>query len=822
MWSLAFASIRHHRRGFVGVFIAVLLATTLTTALGVLIESGLRGGVPVQRFSGAAVVVGAPQEQGVPDDIPQPLSERVLVSDDLVDAIAAVDGVEAAVGDVTVPLTTSEQVSVEAHRWNSAQLTPYAVSAGTAPAATDDVVVDDSFGLHPGDTVLLSHGGVAHDYTVSGTVSTSVSTHVPQVFLSEAEIAQLWPHAGSVAVIGVIADKGTDAGELATRISRQVPEVVTYTGAARGDVETVADFGSRSLLMTLSGSLTGVAAIIAMFVVSSTLSLSIAQRRRGFALLRAVGTSPRQVHGLVVREVTLVAGLAAVIGAVPGLALAGWLGSQFAVAGVLPTDFALAYSPLAPLSAIALILGTALAGAAITARRPAKIAPVDALREAGVESPTLGKGRIVTGLVLVGIGLAGSLLPLVLRGTAALAGPAAAALTLIIGAALLGPWIVTHTLTLLGPLLRRSGSASASLADANARGFTRRMATAVVPLALGISLAIVQLFVPATVASEAGRQVANGTTADYVVSAPASQISPQLLNEVAALPGVDAVTPVVHSTALVTTGDGEFSMVEPTPIQGINPAATSETLDLDVGEGSLADLAKDDTIAVSSSFGFGAGAGIGDRIELTLGDGTPFAATVVAVYERGLGFGDVTTAADALRPHTTNALDDYLLVSSDTNATEMQSAIAELGLSSEEPATLAAPGATEAATQSWVSIIALIVILGFVALSVVNTLVMATVERRNEFALLRQIGSTPAQIQRMTFIESLLVVGLAVVLGTAITLPPMIGIAMGISGQPIPTFQPVAYGIVAGATVLVGVLSIAVPTRSAVKAPLLG
>ncbi|GAB2518660.1 ABC transporter permease [Paramicrobacterium agarici] len=823
MWTLARSSAAHHRRSVIGVIVAVLLASALTTALGVLIESGLRGGVPVQRFAAADVIVGAPQSQPVPDDVDVPFPERALLPQETVASIQAVPGVARAIADAPVPLVGDDGTPISGHAWESSSLTPFALTAGEPPASDDQIVLTESVDASVGDSIALAHGGVATTYTVSG-IATAVGTEVdrPQAFLTQQALAALWPHAGSVALIGVIADEGTDAAALADAISDAVQGVVTYTGTARGDVETLEGATARTNLIALSGSLAGVALIIALFVVASTMSLSLGQRRRDIALLRAVGAEPRQVRGLVVREVGLIALAASVVGVLPGYGLAQLLGDQFAASGLISTDFALAFSPLPAIGAVVLMVGTSLLAGLVSARRPSRMAPIDALGDAHVETPALSRGRVITGVTLIAVGLVASLLPLVIPGEAALAGPASAALAIVIGAALLGPRIVEVTLNAAGPLLRRLPAAAAVLADANARSFTRRLATAVVPLALGMTFAIVQLFVPATVASEAAAQSAEGTTADLVVTAPAGGLAPSVTVDVASIDGVAAVTPRVRSSVLVNMGVSEFdvNIVEPAPIQGINPAIASATLDLGVTAGSLADLAGTDTIALSNSAAFGLRAGVGDTIDVVLGDGDKLTATVAATYERGLGFGDYAIDAKVLRQHTTTGLNDQLLVSTRAETDAVAAALADRGLQVTSGADLGAAGAEEAAAQSWASVVALMLILGFIALAVVNTLVMATTERIVEFAVLRRLGATLGQVTAMTFIESVMISVLAIVVGTVITLPPLAGIAFAISGQPLPTFPPVTFALLAGATLLLGILSIVIPTRSALRAQL--
>lgn len=83
------ADLRHHRGSFVGVAVAVFVASALVTGLGVLVESGMRGGLAPERYAAVDVVVGAPQQVDVPEDLPVPLRERVPLPADAVRDIAA-------------------------------------------------------------------------------------------------------------------------------------------------------------------------------------------------------------------------------------------------------------------------------------------------------------------------------------------------------------------------------------------------------------------------------------------------------------------------------------------------------------------------------------------------------------------------------------------------------------------------------------------------------------------------------------------------------------------------------------------------------------
>ncbi|WP_242676648.1 FtsX-like permease family protein [Rhodococcus sp. ABRD24] len=818
--ALARANIRQQRGGFAAMFVAVFCAALLTCALGVLFESGIRGGVESHRYAGADVIIGGPQTLEVREDVDQPYVERALLPAIAVSELAGLPGVRAAIADMSVPLTTDTGATLDAHGWSSAALAPYTLTAGRAPEAPDEVVVTGD--AAPGARIMLRHGGIGSEYTVVGVAGAPTpepTDRAGTVLVSDARIGQLWPHGDQVTTIGLLAEDGVDASTLAARARAQLAghDVRTYTGDARGDVEYLDAGAARNELIMLCGSFAGLAILIAMFVVASTLSLSIQQRRREFALLRAMGATPGQVHRLIGSEVLLVAGIAAVLGVWPGFAVAGVLRAQFTEAGVLPSDFALAYGPVPALVGVALALATARIAAAIAARRPARLDPTEALRESAVEPGTIGRGRLVTGLAFAAGGLATSVLPAFLPGQAALAGAGSSAVLLVISVALLGPRLVSAAVARLGGPMRRSSSPALALAAANTGARARRLAAAITPLALAIAIASVQLFTQSTISGAAGDQSRRGLTADLVVTGAAG-LSPATVDEIASNPAVREANPITRSQALYTSDSGDAPTTKPYPVQGIDPRASASTLDLDVREGDLTRLT-DGTVALSLDAVFDMGTDMGETVPLRLGDGTLITPTVVATYGRGLGFGDVTLPAGQVRAHTTDAMADVLLVTAQPGRVDelRESLEATPGVAVADRAEFASAGEDERRTQSWVSIVALAVLLGYLAVAVVNTLVLATAERGREFALLRLVGASHRQVRSMMRVESVIVVSVAAVVGSLIALPPLAGIAGAVSGRPIPNISPVTYGAIIAATVVLGLVAIAIPTHAALR-----
>jgi putative ABC transport system permease protein len=69
-----------------------------------------------------------------------------------------------------------------------------------------------------------------------------------------------------------------------------------------------------------------------------------------------------------------------------------------------------------------------------------------------------------------------------------------------------------------------------------------------------------------------------------------------------------------------------------------------------VTSGSLSAL-HGDTIALGRHVASAAGARIGDRVAVMLDDGTPVHATVVAIYNRDLAFGDALLSPELAAGH---------------------------------------------------------------------------------------------------------------------------------------------------------------------------
>src|SRR5690348_13550340 len=209
MFRLAILSGRGRLSAFTGALVALFAASVLTTAWGMQLESVLRGHPPVERYAGAAAVVTGDQIIGPDHDVP--LSERARVSSALTSRLAAVPGVRAAIGDVSVPVRLANRDAV-AHGWESARLTPYALTAGRAPVRAGEVVT--GYRARLGQRVSLASTDPARTVTIVGVARPPRAVSQPAIFLSGDEAERLSGHPGRVDAIGVLAGPGVERSRL--------------------------------------------------------------------------------------------------------------------------------------------------------------------------------------------------------------------------------------------------------------------------------------------------------------------------------------------------------------------------------------------------------------------------------------------------------------------------------------------------------------------------------------------------------------------------------------------------------------------------------
>lgn len=570
--------------------------------------------------------------------------------------------------------------------------------------------------------------------------------------------------------------------------------------------------GDAPLLTTVAASFAGTAILVVVLVVASTFSAALRRRDAQFAVLRAVGATPAQVRSMVTAEVAIVFALAAPLGAVPGLLAANLLTPVLESGGIVPDGLELTVSPLPVLGSLLLLFPTALLAARLAARRVTKVSPTAAVRGAFAEPSRLSGARRTSAVVLLVSGLLVAGTPFVVPGTLGSATGATSAFLLISAAALAGPAIVASIARRGADAVRSSSNAALTLALANSRGFAHRLTTAIVPLALFLALGTVQTGVNGAMVDAAGLQLRAGLGADVVVTSP-DAVTAEQADAVASTPGVRAVvaSSTVPAEVKVDPDEDLGGLAwEPAGLRAVS-GSTSGLIDAGVTAGSLDDLTGPATIAVSSESLFATGKSVGDTVDLRFDDGAVLTPTIVAVYDRGLGFGDYIVDESSLPASDRPAATDLLFVQGHADLTH-------LGLRTLSVDEYVDEAVAGSASQQELGTILLFVLIFFLAIAAANTLAMVTSARRPELALLRRIGTTGRQLASMIAVESLFVMVTALALGTLSVLPALVGVTYGMLGRFAPAVDWPVYGALAGAVVLVAAVATAVPAVIAGRA----
>ncbi|MEU7002265.1 FtsX-like permease family protein [Nonomuraea sp. NPDC046570] len=573
-------------------------------------------------------------------------------------------------------------------------------------------------------------------------------------------------------------DPDTDITTLADLIENTVPGTVTLTGDERGLAEHPQARSGRENLIVIAAVFGGTAVMVAMFVVATTLGLSVQQRHREMALLRAIGATAGQIRRMVLGETLAVSALATLLGCLFAPLLGHRLYGRLADGGVIPPVVEFHQGWIPALAAVAVSALTALI-AVLTAVRGTTLArPTEALAGAAAPGrPTGGPLRRTLAIICFAAGcVLGLVSVLFMPATlvSSTAGPAV--LVWAIGLALIGPTLTkTITKALPWPFPGLAGYP----AIVNARARTAQMAAAITPIMLATGMATANLYMQTTQVDAATAAYTAGLRADTVLS----PVTPGLLERVRAVPGVSAASEHVTSTGFVERPHDNWQREDGWPLHGVTAEGVEQTMTLKVTAGSLTDL-RGDTVALAAEHArnIGDGVGVGDTITLRLGDRAAVDLRIVALLAVETGSEQFILPADLLAPHTTAGVPDQILVRA-APGTDLST----LGANAQDRTALSAVYGAQQQTQAWVNYLLIAMIIAYTMISLVNTQVMTTAQRRREFALQRLTGFTRAQIMRMTGLESLLVTAIGVLLGTVASMISLIPFSIAVAGSPLPS-----------------------------------
>ena len=255
-----------------------------------------------------------------------------------------------------------------------------ALTAVPADLADDAVIVPSyllSSGLAVGDRVMVSTATGFAEFRVAAGALARQGLNGDSLITTEAGLARVTGLAPTVAMWAAI-DPGADLEQVTANVNTLIaaePDLLLGGSAP----ERAAVSAALGTIITLATALLAVAVIIAIVGIGNTLGLSVVERTRESALLRALGLHRRQLRSMLAVEAALLAAVGAGIGVLAGIGY-GWIGTAtaFGQAGEsLVLDI-----PWGQLGTVLLLaILAALLASVLPARRAARATPIQALAE---------------------------------------------------------------------------------------------------------------------------------------------------------------------------------------------------------------------------------------------------------------------------------------------------------------------------------------------------------------------------------------------------------------------------------------------------------
>ncbi|WP_353945248.1 ABC transporter permease [Streptomyces sp. HUAS MG91] len=749
---LILANVRDRWSSFLGAFAAVLVGVALITATLVVYDSSRPGVQP--RYAGAAALVlpeQAVDTDGSPEDlVPWGPAEAGRLRA----ALAEVPGVTRAVLDRSFyaqALVDGRPVADEGalesgHGWDGARTAPYATVSGRAPHGMNEVVVDRALGVAPGSTLTVNITQGRRQFTVVGTVDG------PGYYFSEAFAARQQP---GVRAIALITGERADTGAIAAAAAKAVGDAGrVVSGDGRAEVQPAHLEHQRFLGVQLIGAMAFLSLFTTVFVVASLLALATGMRRREIGLLRTLGAAPAQIRRMILGEAAVVGLLGSVAGCAAGVAATPLLRALLDGLDVAPPDLRISVAGWPLLTATAIGVGVSVIAAWSASRKAARVAPVEALLDSGSGDRAMGRGRWLSGLAALAVGV------LLAVGTAFSSADDRvnkaifATTTLIVAAALLTPVLVGPVARLLTAPFARSAGAGPVLVRAELTANPRRAASLVAPViaAVGFAVLLSGMVETMRVAYPAGEALkVKGQTIVTADGTPGNTDEVVAANPVgkAALPTRAFVHRKAQGTATVLDVLGSRDPRWGRPGEAVLGERTAAELDLRKGQ----------------------------SVPVRFADGSTVALRVGAILPDDPARGDFVVARDLVRTHDPAALTDDIFVPGTATASA-----AVPGTALHDAAAYAlADYETDARLTDALAALLIAIAVGYSVIAVVNSMAMAAHARRRDLGVLTSTGGTARQLLLASAGETVLVVAIGAVLGVAVTVPPLLGMASGLS-----------------------------------------
>ena len=776
--------------------VAVIIASNIFSESNKSAFDNLFSGI----YEGVDLVVQPIQEdfaQGFSGDGGQgPISFEVKkIPDNRIQEITDLPSVRAAWGEVLgfaqfIKIVEGETVLISngfaptfGAAWDS---NPYAqqwsLVEGEPPTNKKEVVMDvvtaENHDFAIGDRVTVLAGATPASFTIVGIAEfANVGAPGGATFaLFEFRTAQeLLDSRGEVDLINVVIENNFDINEVKNDITKLDSENLNVINAQEAAAEQ-ADSIKQGLdfFNTILNVFAGIAIFVGAFIIQNTFRILLLQRTKELSLLRALGTSKRQIYRLVISESLFMS----IIGS--GLGIALGIGLAVAVKeGLQYFEFGLPDGPLvltteAAITGLIIGITVTIFSSLLPARKASQVSPMEAIRDS-VSTPQRKSllARLLLGSLIsvVGFGVLFGVLYdfLDVPTLSSLQQVGLGAGVIFIGISVITPSITKPFVFLFDIIYNLLFGILGKLATENSKRTPRRTASTASALMIGLTLISLANVITTSFKAQAESLISEVILADYQVSAANVFVSPGIPTGLSEeLLQLDEVTKLSRTRATVV-GFNDRPL-----ILGAVDETVFDLVKTDDISGNRSDFLRENAIGILKQTAEREELFVGDEVVLTIPEEGEKTFTVSYIF-------DWTTQPPAeffvLLENNSffadESLDTELYFNVDKKTPEIEEKINAIVDEYPGVEIRDEDGLVEEANNQ-IQLL-LNVIYGFLSISIfvalfgiTNTLSLSVFERTREIGLMRAIGTYRKQIRRMIFIESSIISIFGAALGTSL------------------------------------------------------
>lgn len=754
--------------------------------------------------SSADVTVSPKTAEGA-DDLPENGRPEALPASVLAQVQKA-DGVKEAEGgvmsmSVTVVDSHNKNMGSEtgaptiAGNWTRNDLRSMEITSGHAPRGPTEVMVDadtaEKHHLKIGDELRTVAVTGDIEARISGITAFTVTNPGAAVVYFDTATAQqkLLGRPGVFTHISVEAEPGVDDKQLkknvASALGTGTYKLQTQDEAAAANKDSMGSFLDVMKYAMLG--FAGIAFLVGIFLIVNTFSMLVAQRTREIGLMRAIGSSRKQVNRSVLIEAVLLGIVGSVLGVGAGVGLAVGLMKLMSAMGMELSTRDLTIAWTTPVIGLALGVIVTVLAAYIPARRAGKVSPMAALRDAGTPADAKsGWIRAGIGLVLTGAGAAA--LWATTQADKASEGSLFLGLGVVltlIGFIVIGPLLAGVVVRALSVVVLRLFGPVGRLAERNALRNPRRTGATGAALMIGLALVACLSVVGSSMVASATEELDKSVGTDFIVQSSTGQlVVPQAAEAIKKVPGIEHVTDYRSVSAKLTSPDGK------TEDEGVVAADPTYQEDLrrTTVAGDLGDAYGKNAMSVGDDYAVRHGIEVGDEITVAFKAGETAKLKVAAItsdetnVDKGAMYTNITTVEQYV---PADRMPENMIMFAKAKDgkekeayTALKSALAEYPQYKVQNQADFKQDLKDQIGQLLNIVYGLLALAIIVAvLGVVNTLALSVVERTREIGLMRAIGLSRRQLRRMIRLESVVIALFGALLGLGL------GMGWGTSAQ---------------------------------------